>query len=90
MKVEHKRVVDEYRSLEIGEATWGSDRSIRNRRDLDGRFNYGSSSEVPMFELPSLVAFAAEFDELGPSEIGFMLTALSESLNRQLFHVKLS
>lgn len=85
MKVQHTINLGGGHSIELGDATWDlTARSIRDRYETaSGGFSPHSSSEVPMEDLGSMIAFAAEHDELSAAECAKMIIELAASIKRQ-------
>jgi hypothetical protein len=78
-------IIDPDTSIEIGESTWNpAETSIRRRYQPGGKFSPHGSSEIPIDDLKIIMEAAARHDELDPKTCAAIITALADSIHRQL------
>ena len=87
MKVEKSIQIDSEHSIEFGGSSWDeTEKAIRRRKDLNGKFDVHSSSEISInghLNITDLFIACLREDLINTSKISFVIKEIAESLNRQ-------
>ncbi|MEI9934574.1 MAG: hypothetical protein WDM71_06910 [Ferruginibacter sp.] len=89
MKVDETKtvIIDSEHSIEIGGASWDENElTIRRRKDLNGRFDVHSSSEIPIsghLNISHLLIECLKNDLISPSAMTNILNEVIDSSKRQ-------
>lgn len=80
-------IIDSEHSIEIGDSSWlPLEKVIRRRKDLNGRFDPHSSSEIPIHghvNISRLVVTCLKYDLLDQDAMTNILNEILESVTRQ-------
>ncbi len=87
MNVKKTIPVDAEHSIELGGASWdNSEMAVRRRKDLNGRFDVHSSSEISIsghLNISDLLIECLKDDLISPSAMTSIFTEILNSTNRQ-------
>jgi hypothetical protein len=85
MDVKDRTITEGLHSIEWGDATWTKDRpddekekSIRNRYDRDGGFNYAGSSEVPWSDFNKMIIESIKRNHFSKEELDNIMNEIKK------------